>query len=243
MQERQNFFFRIDDCELAEMPAERVAEYIKNLAILLGHKKDVHFESLESGSVALVCSVERSCMQKATQRVKDASHGLGFKQAVTAYQNIARYLQQDQSTAHLWGANHETIIRFPQDDHSTGQECGPFEEEDVADGVVVCIGGVGETVPVWLQSGNTKFVCMANRDIARQLAPHLFGKELRFFGMGTHLRDKNGEWKTLRFIIQRFVELDDTPLPVLVERLRSVPGNGWEELDDPWGELQRERDD
>ena len=243
MHDRQNFFFKIDACELADMPAERVAEYIKNLAILLGHKQDVHFESLQSGSVALVCSVERSCMEKATQRVRDASRGQGPARAVAAYRRIAQSLQEDQSPARLSDADSEEIIRFPQGDDSAGQECGPFEEEDVADGVVVRIGGLGKIVPVWLQSGNTKIICMADRDMAKQLAPHLFGKELRVFGMGLRFRDKNGKWKTLRFVIQRFVELNDTPLPVLLERLRAVPGNGWEKLDDPWGELQRERED
>ena len=44
-----------------------------------------------------------------------------------------------------------------------------------------------------------------------------------------------------RFTITDFEVLDDAPLSAVVARLRKIPGSEWNEIDDPWGELDRIR--
>jgi hypothetical protein len=44
-----------------------------------------------------------------------------------------------------------------------------------------------------------------------------------------------------RFTAGRFEVLGDEPLTAVVARLRNVRGSEWPDVEDPWGELERER--
>jgi hypothetical protein len=50
-----------------------------------------------------------------------------------------------------------------------------------------------------------------------------------------------GAWQLKRFDIADFETLDDSPLGVVLDRLRRMPGSDWRAVDDPYAELQRLR--
>ena len=177
------------------------------------------------------------------QRVRAASQGEGPQQANGAFEKIRKNLLRDKSEGRLFDSQGKEITNFSEWLRSNQEEFGPFEQEDSFDGVVIRVGGKGKQVSVSLLSGNDEISCLATRDMAKRLATHLFEKELRVSGKGNFRRDTNGKWKFKQFVISDFEVLDTTPLTTLVEHLRSVPGNGWEKLEDPWGELERDRED
>ena len=119
---------------------------------------------------------------------------------------------------------------------------GPFRQEGLLDGVLIRVGGGDAAVPVHLQDGDVIHKCHADDSTARRLERHLFGGTVRVFGNGRWNREADGRWVLVRFDIKDFELLDDTPLPEVVRRLRSVQGSGWPGIDDPAAELRRMRD-
>ena len=113
---------------------------------------------------------------------------------------------------------------FPGVEQTPGLTYGPLRERGSLDGVLIRVGGKDDTVPVHLLDGDKVHVCNANREVARRLAPDLFGSILRVHGEGRWERDQEGKWNLLRFDIRDFEPLDDVPLGEAVRRLRAVKG-------------------
>ena len=242
MKDQHDFFFRIDSRVPEKIPIERLAEYVRSLAKLFDSKQHVHVVGIKDGGVELAMDVDETHKEKVKQRVCDVAQGKGRQRSIAAFRRINEHLCKDGGEGWL-SCDGETILRFPGRLGATQEKIGPFEQEDSFDGRVIRVGGQKNLVPVWLQSGDERIDCLAGRDMARELAKHLFGEELRVSGTGNRFCDTEGEWRFGRFIVTSFEILDDTPLTTLVERLRSIPGNGWEKLEDPWEKLRQERED
>lgn len=247
MEGRQKFLFKIEGVDLSDLPMRRVAEYAVLLSKFLGHETHVHMEGIEKGSVAFALNIDAPHARKTIQAARDASRGKGTQQSNEAYQKMNARLAEDKGVGSWRDERGNNIVPFPGRLAPALEAYGPFEQEDSFDGVVVRVGGMREDlVEIWLRSsdmrtGQEKISCLADHAMAKQLAPYLFEQELRVFGTAKWERLANGKWKLWRFVITRFEELDTTPLTALVERLRDIPGNGWEKLEDPWRELERER--
>ena len=242
MKEQHHFLFKIDGRAPEEMPVERLAEYTKDLAKLFDFKRQGCVVGIKSGGVEVAMDVDESCKEELKQRVCDAGEGKGSWRSIAAFRRINERLYEDGKEGRLF-CDGATILHFLGRLLFPEEEIGPFEQQDSFDGRVIRVGGQESLVPVWLQSGDDRIDCLANHDMAKKLAEHLFGEELRVSGTGKRFCDAKGEWKFSRFIITSFEILDTTPLTVLVERLRSIPGNGWEKLEDPWEVLKQERED
>lgn len=82
------------------------------------------------------------------------------------------------------------------------------------------LGGRKDLVPVLLESGSDDYyTCVANHDIAKRLAMHLFTAQVRVYGTGLWHREANGQWTLARFIIGSFdvLEFIQINLQTLIE--------------------------
>jgi hypothetical protein len=235
--------FRIDAYTPDTIPMWRLAEYMHDLADLLGEREHVHFARLEAGSTVLVQRIDAESAPKVQARIQAIKHaeGEGPEDALHAFRAIDRRLAEDNAVGHLCGEDGAEIIRFPGREKPQPLTFGAFRQPGSLDGVLIRLGGKDETVPVHLQEEGTVHKCNATREMARRLATHLFGATLRVHGSGRWERDAEGAWLLKRFDIESFEILDDEPLATVVERLRQIPGSGWKDLDDPYAELQRLR--
>ena len=119
---------------------------------------------------------------------------------------------------------------------------GPFHQDCSLDGIVIRVGEVNEQVPVTIESSDNQYTsCLATRDIAKKIAKHIFGPEIRLHGKGRWFRDKTGTWVLDRFVIERFDVLEHESLSAALEQLREIPGSEWPNLPDPWRELHELR--
>ncbi|WP_446830936.1 hypothetical protein [Candidatus Foliamicus sp.] len=225
------------------MPMSRLAEYMGDLARLLGEHKRVHFSRLEDGSTVLVQTVEpeavprvRNRIQALTSKSQDAS-----EDAVKAFAKLNRKFADDNATGSLREKGGTDVVQFPGREDSRTMAFGAFNQQGVLDGVLIRIGGRDDAVPVHLQDGETIHVCSATRHLAKKLALHLFGPTLRVTGQGRWKRGKSGRWAMERFRINSFEQLDDAPLGEVVQELRRVEGSRWKNIDNPSAELRRLR--
>lgn len=241
--DQPEYRFKIDAYTPETFPMASLAAYMGYLADLLGEKEHVHFVRLEPGSTVLVQRIDRESAPKVRDRIRalSPSEGRGADDALRAFKNINLCLADDNATGQLYGDGGAQIIRFPGREQPQPLTFGAFRQPGRLDGILIRVGGKGESVPVHLEDEGAVHKCSATREVARRLAPYLFETPLRVHGTGRWERDAEGAWQLNRFDITDFETLDDSPLGVVLARLRQVPGSEWRAVDDPHAELQRLR--
>lgn len=236
--------FRIDAYSPATLPMGRLAEYLAELATMLGERDNVHFVELQEGSVQLVHAVEHEAYPKVETRMRAISMGEAPAEADTAYRNLNRKLAEDNASAvYEPCAGGAEILPFPGIRAPKPIELLPVEQPGRIDGIVIGIGGrtVGKNVvPVIVDTGEGKISCTATRAIAKQLGAHVFDAPRRFQGTGHWQRESDGTWVLKRFQILSHDELDDAPLTDVVRKLRAIPSD-LGRAKDPLADILRDR--
>lgn len=242
MARRHEIKFFIDAFTPDTLPMWRLAEYMGDLAKLLGEQPSVHFVRLEKGSTVLVNRIDDEAIPKVTGRAREVRDRTAPVDAMEAFKSLNRRLKQDNAVGRLFEPDNAEIIRFPGREEVEPVTFGAFKQDGTLDGVVIRLGGVGDPVPVTLEtSDRVHSICMATREQAKILGQFIFGPELRLHGAGRWHRDEAGDWVMDRFTIKFFETLDGEPLSAVIARLRDVPGNEWREMENPWSELERIR--
>jgi len=99
---------------------------------------------------------------------------------------------------------------------------GPIDRQCAIEGIVISLGGRDATVPVKLQDESTIYDCNATRELAKQIAPYIFGQALRFYGIGKWFRNEETGWHMKSFKIESFIVLKETDIMNDVQNMRSI---------------------
>ncbi len=224
-------------------PMKQLAEYLGDLAALLGHDDAVHFVKVEEGSTQPVILFDADEEARITHRVQLAQRGQAPKEANSAYKRIDQRLRNHQGSAALSISNRPApIIEFPGIKVQVFEKYGPLRETASIVGKLIRIGGTDETIPIWLQREDEAMLyCEAKETVAEQLAP-FYLKHIRVHGLGIWTRAETGAWKLEKFKIQSFdpEPIADRSVMSTIESLKAFP-NGWNDLEDPLEELRRLR--
>jgi hypothetical protein len=243
MNEREEYQFQIDAFTPDTLPMARLADYMKDLATLMGEQAHVHFVRLDAGSAVLVPQIDREAAAKVRDRLR-AAHpdgGTGADDVLRAFRAIDKHLAEDNAVGVLRGPDRGVVLQFPGRERARSLSFSGMRQTGDLDGILIKLGGPADRVPVHLMEGHVMHHCYASRETARHLAPHIFVTPLRVHGFGRWDRTQEGAWVLKSFDITSFEVLDETPLGVVVERLREVPGSNWSTFADPHAELQRLR--
>lgn len=238
---RKELRFHIHEYTPHTLPMERLAEYLKNLAVLLGSTEEVHFVRLEAGSVSCALETEATEQPKIVSRVQNVKKGEGTEEAIKAYAKLRELLESDETSAELEVESGDVILDFPLVKSGEREIFGPFWQDGSVDGILVKIGGIDATVPVHLVDEGAYHICNASRELAKDLAPHLFSTPIRVHGRGRWIRNTDGKWEMQWFDIHRFEKLETLGLNESVSRLRAIPDNELMSLEDPLGEMRKVR--
>jgi hypothetical protein len=220
----------------------RLAEYLADLATLLGEYKSVHFVRLAPGSTQLVHSVEYEAEPKIRERLNGVRNDDGPIEAMRAARSIDKRLAQDNASGLIKEPTGAKILDFPGKRRFAQPEYGPFNQAGTLDGIPIRIGGESDLVPVHLEEPGQKepHICHATRIIARQVAPYIFSTLLRVEGTARYHRDPDGKWIRDKFTIHSFKELKNVPLSESIGRLRGIK-SGLHQIHDPLQELENLR--
>lgn len=112
---------------------------------------------------------------------------------------------------------------IPGREREADESFGLFQQAGSLDGTLTRIGGRTDFVPVHIELDGHTQMCQATRNVAKEIAPYIFGEPLRVFGKGTWERDADGAWLMHRFAIERFEVLENQPLDDVLEEARSLP--------------------
>ncbi|MDH5723234.1 MAG: hypothetical protein OEY94_07935 [Alphaproteobacteria bacterium] len=243
MGDDKRFIFKINAYTPKTMPMARLAEYMAELATLLGEKQSIHFEELVPASTGIQYVIEHEAEPKVRERIRLVHNNDGPTDALNAFKAINKKLKEDNGDAIIKDGSAE-IIAFPGINEPVIPIFGPVTESGTIDGVVIRIGGKNQTVTVTLETREgLEANCRAKRPLAKELGPHIFGPEMRFSGIGKWTRNEDGIWVMESFTITDYKVLDEQSLTETIDDLRSVEGSGWSKISDPWKELENIRGD
>jgi hypothetical protein len=91
----EEFSFQIDAYTPDTIPMARLSEYLRELAMILGEEKAVHFVRLREGSTHIVHRVEREAVPKVRARAAAVRRGRAPRDAIRAYHMVNRLLRED----------------------------------------------------------------------------------------------------------------------------------------------------
>jgi hypothetical protein len=222
MDSEHEFRFRINAYTPTTMPLGRLAEYLAELAKILGQDQSVHLVEVDEGSTVLVHKIDAEAVPKIRARAAAVRNENGPPEAMRSYRQVNKMLRDDDGSAAFMEDGAE-LIEFP----GSKAQLPPFvavSERGEIDGEVQRVGGLGDPVPVLLTAeGRTFSGCWAKRDIAKPLALRLF-EPVRLFGEGRWIRSPTGNWALASFRIESFQELHGDSLSETVNKLRAIPG-------------------
>src|ERR1035438_102843 len=112
MTKRQEYKFRIDAFKPDTIPMSRLAEYMADLAALLGTQEHVHFLRVEDGSTVLVQEVEYEAVPKVRDRLEGIRTRSAPDDALKAFLDIDRKLAQDNASG-LLESEMASVVEFP----------------------------------------------------------------------------------------------------------------------------------
>jgi hypothetical protein len=228
--------FEIDAFTPETIPLNRLAQYLCDLAQIMGESANVHLNRIDPGSTVPVICVDWEAEPKVRERIRAVKFNEGSPAALRAYAEINKRLLEDNANGALIDPGKSKVIYFPGRDSANQPEFGPIRQTAVFQGIPIKVGGERDTVPVHLEDGEEIHIVDASRRVAKQIATHLFASVVRVEGKGRWIRERTGEWKMLDFYVSDFDVLKEGNIRSDLERLRAIPA-AWKDSDDPLAEL------
>jgi hypothetical protein len=223
---------------------KRLAEYMSDLANLLGHPHSVHFIRVDPGSIAVVHRVDAPDIPKVQERLyvvtKDPNNAPS--DAMAAYHAINARLEDDNTTGEVIAG--DNVIEFPGKTTPKPEPIiiGPIFQRDTVVGVPILIGGKKDLVPVHIETATGTRTCHAKRSVARRLGPYLFEDVIKAVGQAKWMRTEQDGWLLDDFVIDDFETTSNHDLGQSLEIIRKATEGHWS-TDDPIGEMLRLRRD
>src|SRR5207302_5023100 len=116
-----------------------------------------------------------------------------------AYKVLDDMLADDNAVGEVLGPDGAVILPFPGRTRPKALTFPAFRQDGSIDGQIVNIGGRDTTAHIILQDGQVTYSNIdLDRELARELAKHLYGAPVRLFGSGRWERLPDGAWKLLR---------------------------------------------
>jgi hypothetical protein len=226
------------------LPMARLAEYLADLADILGHRDFVHLISVEPGSAEPNFWIEPPAYDGAIARARSAQFGNGPREANEGFKRLNQKLKEDNGSAGIFEESQTTnIIEFPGVKLGANAAIKGIREQASVAGELRRIGGLDKTIHLQIRR--------ADGDVVYVEADEMFGKQLegrlftyiRVSGIATWMRDTNGKWHLEKFRAQSFdpEPLINEPFGTTMETLKSLPGNKWGEVEDPFDEWRKIR--
>lgn len=220
-----------------DLPMRRLAAYLDEFARLLGEETSTHFSDVSEGSTQITARTEPIAVPKVRERLAAARDGV-LPDACRSIDRLDAMLSADNASGTLGEDGRPgVIIRFPGANAHTAR-LPVIAEAASLQGELVRIGGRDESAHAMLRDRDRTYNCTVSHDLARALAQHLFGPQLRLHGRARWKRSPYGTWDPVEFRATSFDVLDSASLAEAAKRLRAAGGLGHQDADAAWNTLR-----
>lgn len=217
-----------------QIPMARLAEYMQQLATMLGDTENVHFARVEKGSTRLVALLNPGHpAQRVQARVYAVRERRAPADAMRAFRRINDMVGEDRGHARVtFGAG--AILRFPGNLNSDVTQFNLVDDATITGKLYALIEQTSGLLKARIRprGGNTYVSCSADDRIGRQLRNY-FLDAVRVQGKGTWVRSENGEWSCQSLHILHVHPVKDVSLREAINALRAIDVE-WS--DDPLGD-------
>ena len=218
------YTFHIAGLTPETLPMARLADYLSDLAQLLGSKEHVHLARIEAGSIRLAVAVDQEVRPLVGPRVRSAAQGEGPKDAQSAWLRLNERLGKDSAKANLELPGGE-VIPFPGATPPS-KPIGPLRHETAIQGRLVRLEGYGDDVSVGIEDeAGLAGRIVVRADLARDLGNY-FHRYVRLSGRGRWRRNTEGQWCLEHLDVTDFAPLDDKPLDDVLRHAGSLLPEG-----------------
>lgn len=229
---KQNFVFSIDALTPATLPMARLAEYLAELAALVGAKAKVHFDEVAEGSAQLKWWAESGAEEGIRSRLAQADALDAPRDIARPFAEIKKKLVQDGANADLIEEGRGKLLYFPGRSAVSEDQTPAFWQREEIVGRLVRIGGAEGSIHAHIQTDSgvlSRF--QMNEDVAKKLVHHFLGEPIRLIGRAKWFRSLDGKWSLQLFQVEAFELLTRSSLLEDLGRLRTLNPGGW--LDRP----------
>lgn len=225
------FDFRITNGQPNTFPMGRLARYLDKLATLLGDPAHVHLLAVNKGSVMPKIAIDSIVKDKVLGRLQEVNN----PEIQKIKKEINKMLVEDNATATFKFHKVGGVVMHFEGVKAPICEAITVHEQSELEGTIILVGGKDNSVPVWLRAADDViYKCKTiDKITAKKLAEFLFGDIIRVSGQAKWLRTQMGVWELESFTIQAFETLNQEPISQVIEKLRHIDGNGWNEQDNP----------
>lgn len=215
------------------LPMRRLGQYLSSLSELLGEVEHVHFTSVAEGSALLNVSVQDAHYSKVLMHIREVPNGLGSRKRLLAYENLQKLMEEDGTGGAILDDVQSPVLSFKKIQEN--EKPLVVSKHGSVQGRLYLVGGKDDTVPVRLEGPDGQTLhCEASTEVAQKLSGLLF-RQVRVTGQGFWERTPDGKWRLKKLKVETFTELDASQASSVVEKMRSLQGLKWAEMDDPHG--------
>jgi hypothetical protein len=216
MTDPNRFQLRVTAYTPSTIPMARLAEYMQELAALMGSKSSVHYRGATKGSTILNVEVQHEDIPKVAARLRSASESNAIPPPddVRKAKDALEALMRTDNARGTLSFGGERIIMFLGVDAVIAERIGPIHEATTVEGQVTRVGGTDKTLHALLldDDGTTLRLTTRSRD-----------------------KDRNemGKWELAELHLETFEPVPTRTLVEAVSELRAVEGSGWSSMPDP----------
>jgi hypothetical protein len=219
----------------SQIPMDRLADYIRHFADLLGKDNKSALVGIVKQSTGLLAYVPEDRKPYIHQRIEQAKNEPESQPAKYLHK-IEGLLSIDQiSEAQLLDSSDNVVYLFRGASSQEDQTYRIYQSGSV-DGVVTGVVGADDTMHLHLRDlfDNSLRLIIRDEVLARKLLLYFRAGILRLYVHGTWVRSDSG-WipETNKCSVERFEELEITPASEVFSQVAASPGNGWARMDDP----------
>ena len=219
------------------IPMERLGEYVREFARLLGVENAPRFKGIKKASTGLKAYIPPAREREVTIRLCQAKSDPSSR-AAKIRQVIEDMLGKDAiNDAQLLDSKENVVIqlRGESDDFQTER----LQQKGIVDGVVTGVVGADDTMTLHLRDhlNHDLKLEIRNEALARELLMKFRTGMVRVYVEGSWLRTASG-WKpeASKCRVERFEILDEAPIGQIFEALAGIDGSEWQSMTDPMNE-------
>lgn len=221
--QRRTAVFKLKGKSPQDLPIDRLAQYMRALADLLGSSEKVRLSGLKAGSVEFGLAVDALHYPVLIERITTASNRDRASSTVRkAITQIEAMITEDGVTAEF-RAGRTRLLHLHGYSRENGVILGPLAQPFTVRGRIIGLEGKDATKHVRLQEYGTgrEFRGDFRRDdLGRKLARYLWGEVVELSGAARLLRYPDGIWQLQSFHIEDVVELDASSVSDVMHAMR-----------------------
>lgn len=208
---------------------DRLAEYMRAFADLLGIDNTPVFKGMRNESTGLLAAIDPARQRRTMERLHAAKTDPQSRPA-SSIRNIEAMLGADAIKKAEVVTETGKVVYLFQPEVPADDEAIRVYQAGTVDGTVTGIVGADDTMHLYLRDRRGKDLKIIVRDegLARSLLKQFRDGLVRLYVRGPWLRSDKG-WvpEASRCVLERYEVLAETPLTELFAAMRKAEGNGW----------------